>query len=177
MAKRKASGKVPGEAGAVLERIVALTDAFCRDHLNDEYADLARAMAAKLARKRPSPLLAGKPEAWASGIVRAVGWVNFLGDKGQTPHMKMDEIDKALGVGVSTGAARLRAIQEALDLRRLDPAWTLPSRLGDNILVWMLKVNGLVVDIRDYPREAQEVAFEQGLIPYIPADREEGPPE
>jgi hypothetical protein len=41
-----------------------------------------------------------------------------------------------------------------------------------NPLVWMAEVNGLLVDLRDMPREIQEIAFEDGLIPYIPADRE-----
>ena len=45
--------------------------------------------------------------------------------------------------------------------------------LEDNPLVWMLKVNGLLMDIRTAPREAQEVAFQKGLIPYIPADRQQ----
>src|SRR3712207_8183686 len=40
---------------ATHDAIIALTDAFCRDHLNDEYRDLARAMTAALCRKRPSP--------------------------------------------------------------------------------------------------------------------------
>jgi len=35
----------------------------------------------------------------------------------------------------------------------------------------MLEVNGFLMDIRSAPRELQEVAFEKGLIPYIPADR------
>jgi hypothetical protein len=34
----------------------------------------------------------------------------------------------------------------------------------------MLSVNGMIVDIRSMPREAQEIAFEKGLIPYIPGD-------
>jgi hypothetical protein len=29
----------------------------------------------------------------------------------------------------------------------------------------------MLVDIRSMPREAQVVAYEQGLIPWIPADR------
>lgn len=37
----------------------------------------------------------------------------------------------------------------------------------------MLMVNGYIVDIRSMPREVQVIAFEKGLIPYIPADREE----
>ena len=43
--------------------------------------------------------------------------------------------------------------------------------MDDNPLIWMLEVNGLLMDIRHCPREAQVVAFEKGLIPYIPADR------
>jgi hypothetical protein len=34
-------------------------------------------------------------------------------------------------------------------------------------------VNGLLVDLRDMPREIQEIAFQDRLIPYIPADRKE----
>ena len=37
-------------------------------------------------------------------------------------------------------------------------------------MVWMLEVNGLMMDARTAPREIQQAAFEQGLIPYIPAD-------
>ena len=35
----------------------------------------------------------------------------------------------------------------------------------------MAEVNGLLVDLRDMPREVQEIAFEDALIPYIPDDR------
>jgi hypothetical protein len=47
---------VPKHMQAIYDAVVALTDAFCRDHLTDEYRNLARAMAASLSRKRPSPL-------------------------------------------------------------------------------------------------------------------------
>ena len=35
-------------------------------------------------------------------------------------------------------------------------------------MVWMVMVNGMIVDIRTMPRELQEAAFEKGLIPYLP---------
>ncbi|GAB4533984.1 MAG: hypothetical protein Kow0063_16660 [Anaerolineae bacterium] len=38
-------------------------------------------------------------------------------------------------------------------------------------MVWMLEVNGMIVDIRRMPREVQEIAYKKGSIPYIPADR------
>lgn len=151
--------------------IVAMIDQFSREHLNDEYAALCRKLAEKLARKRPSPLLSGKPSTWACGIVRTIGWVNFLDDRSQIPHMKLTAIDQAFGVGESTGQGKSMLIRRMFKIRSFEPEWTLPSRLDDNPMVWMLSVNGLLMDIRQAPREVQEVAFEKGLIPYIPADR------
>ena len=152
--------------------IVGLIDQFCREHLNDEYAVICRRMAEKLARKRPSPLLHGSPNAWASGIVRAIGGVNFLHDKSQTPYMRSTDIDHYLGTSPSSGAAKLAAIRKMLEMHQLDPNWSLPSRLQDNPMVWMHQVNGFMVDVRHAPREVQEIAFKKGLIPYIPADRQ-----
>ena len=156
-----------------LKLIVGMIDEFCREHLNEEYAVLCRKLAEKLARKRPSPLLIGKPNAWACGIVRTIGLHNFLGDKTQTPYMKISDISREFGVGESTASARTATIKKLFDFSPLDFEWSLPSRADKNPLIWMLSVNGFIMDIRQAPREAQEVGFEQGLIPYIPADREE----
>ncbi len=159
------------ESAEVLTVIIDLIDQFCRENLNEEYAVLCRKMAEKLARKRPSPLLSGNPNAWASGIVRTVGWVNFLHDKSQKPYMRLSDIDSCFGISESSGAAKLKAIRTMLKLHPLDHVWTLPSRMDDNPTIWMLQVNGFFTDIRTCPREVQEVAFKKGLIPYIPADR------
>jgi len=91
MAKRKAVSQGTGVVGSVLELVVAMTDQFCREKLNEEYAILCRHLAEKLARKRPSPLLSGKPETWACGIIRTIGWVNYLDDRSNKPHMKLTE--------------------------------------------------------------------------------------
>ncbi len=157
------------------DAVLGLIDAFCRENLDEEYRVLCRKLAGILARKRPSPLIRGKPESWASGIVRVVGWANFLGDPSQPHHRKMTDIDEAFGVSEATGSAKATAIRKLIKIRPFDAEWTLPSRMEDNPLVWMLKVNGLIADIRLCPREAQVVAFENGLIPYIPADREADP--
>jgi hypothetical protein len=34
----------------------------------------------------------------------------------------------------------------------------------------MLQVNGFVMDIRDAPLEVQRLAYEKGLVPYLPAE-------
>jgi hypothetical protein len=106
MAKRKATSKDFGEVGPVLELIVAMKDQFRRERLNEEYAVHCRGLAEKLARKRPSPLLSGKPETWACGIIRTIGWVNFLDDSSRKTHLKQTAIDKAFGVGESTGQGK-----------------------------------------------------------------------
>jgi len=162
---------IPATARPAYEAVVGLTDAFCRDRLDAEYGSLCRKLAGVLARKRPSPLLSGKPESWASGIVRVIGGVNFLGDPTQPHHMKMTDIDRGFGVSEATGSAKAKAIRDLLKLRPFDPEWSLPSRLDQNPLAWMIQVNGLIVDARRVPREIQEEAYRRGLIPYIPADR------
>ena len=53
MVKPARSISVPKAMQATYDRLVGLTDAFCRDQLNDEYRDLARAVTAALCRKRP----------------------------------------------------------------------------------------------------------------------------
>ena len=170
-AKTKGSTTTNSEvARRAHDEIVGMTDAFCREHLDDEYGVLCRKLAGILARKRPSPLTRGRPESWASGIVRVVGWVNFLGDPSQPHHMKMTDIDKRIGVSEATGSAKATAIRKLLKIHTLDPEWTLPSLIDQNPMVWMIEVNGLIVDVRRLPREIQEAAFQKGLIPYIPDD-------
>lgn len=166
MQKRKPS---PDEAkNQAVEVIAGLVDAFCKEHLNDEYVDLCRKLTEKLARKRPSPLVSGKPNTWACGIVRTIGWVNFLDDKTQTPHMKLTAIDKAFGVGESTGQGKSMLIRKMFKIRPMDPEWSLRSRMDQNPMAWMIQVNGFLVDARFLKREIQEEALCQGLIPYLP---------
>jgi Domain of unknown function (DUF6398) len=172
MARQKTHGpSVPASARPAFQAIVALTDAFCREHLNDEYRVLCRKLAGALARKRPSPLLRGKPQSWAAGIVRVIGSVNFLDDSSQKPHLKMSAVDDAFGISQATGQAKAKQIRNMLKIRPFDTDWTLPSRVGDSPMAWLISVNGLIVDARHLPREVQEGAFRKGLIPYIPGKK------
>jgi hypothetical protein len=62
-------------------------------------------------------------------------------------------------------------IRKLLRIPRFAPEWTLPSRIDQNPMAWMIQVNGLIMDARHAPREVQEEAFRKGFIPYIPGDR------
>jgi len=154
--------------------IVEITDSFAKDNLNEEYAQLIRYTVAALCRKRPSPLETGKASTWACGITHAIGTVNFLFDKSQTPHINSIELYKKFAVGQSTGQGKSKLVRDMLGMSQFDPNWMLPSKFNSSPLVWMLSVNGMMVDIRYMPREVQEIAFEKGLIPYIPDDRKDG---
>ena len=161
--------RIPKEMAQTHQRLVGITDDFCQTHLNQEYAGLCRKMVAALCRKRPSPLLSGAIETWAGGILYAVGKVNFLFDKTQTPHLRAEELCSLLGVSASTASAKAKRILDILKIGVLDPKWCLPSKLADNPLAWMIGVNGFLIDARDAPREIQEEAFRLGLIPFIPS--------
>jgi hypothetical protein len=149
--------------------ITTLTDAFCAKHLNEEYQQMIHKAAGVLARKRPSPLLKGKDGSWAAGLVHAVGSANFLFDRSQEPHCKPKFIYDFFGVAESTGQIKSKEIRDLLKMDFFSHEWTLPSKMDSNSMVWMLKVNGFYVDIRMMPLEAQQQAFAQGLIPYVPA--------
>ena len=153
--------------------IVALTDVFCRQHLDEEYAQLARLMAAALARKRPSPLERGRKDVWAAAIVYSLGNVNFLFDKSQVPHMRADELAALFGVSQKTASNKARQIRDILEICQADPKWWRPSHLEENPLAWWVMINGLAVDARKLPLAIQEQLVKRGLIPFVPGNRDE----
>jgi hypothetical protein len=168
MPKRSTSQAVPKEMQARFDEITQLTDAFSQAYLNDEYAQLCRQLTATLCRKRPSPLMRGKADTWACGIIHALGMVNFLFDSSQTPHVSSSQIWDYFGLSSSTMQTKSKQIRDLLGMYQMDPDWTIPSMVDKNPLIWMLQVNGLIIDVRHAPREIQEEAFRKGLIPYIP---------
>jgi len=143
------STAVPPAMQPVYVAVTSMTDAFCRDRLNEDYAGLARAMAAALARKRPSPLMSGQVRTWACGIVYTLGQINFLADRSFEPWMPMAELCAAFGVGQSTAMAKAKAIRTALKVSWLAPTWMLPEVARRNPLNWLVQINGFVVDVRD----------------------------
>lgn len=165
------SDSVPAKMQAVYDEIIALTDAVCRQHLDEEYAQLARLMTAALARKRPSPLDRGRKDVWAASIVYCLGTVNFLFDKSQVPCMGAEELVNCFGVSQKTAANKARQIMETLDICQADPNWWRPSNLENNPLAWYVMVNGLMVDARKLPLEVQEELVRRGLIPFLPKSK------
>ena len=161
--------RVPKALQSKFASISSLTDEFCEQSLNVEYAELAKDAIAALCRKRPSPLSRGRAEGWACGVIHALGMVNFLFDSEQSPHLAARNVYDGFRVGAGTGAEKSRAVRDALGMGPFDSKWVLPSLIDVNPTTWMVMVNGFVVDIRTMPRELQIAAYHQGLIPYLPA--------
>ena len=170
------SRAITPEFREIFTQIVGLTDEFCRKHLNEDYRRLCEQMAFVICRVE-LPFEGGRPASWASGIVHAVGWVNFLQDPSQSPHMTSTQVAEGFGVSQGTMLTKSKAIRDELDLMQFDPDWCLPALLKDNPLVWMVSVDGFIMDARSAPRQIQEEAYRLGLIPFIPADEQKPEPE
>ena len=169
MPKRKHSTKVPPNMQPYYQAITTLTDKFCKQHLSDEYLQLIQFATAALARKRPSPLVSGKTNTWACGIVYAIGFANFLFDKSFEPFISASDLADYFNISKSTAGNKSKQIRGLLKIHQMDHFWCLPSRYETSAMSWMITVNGFIIDARTLPIEIQSEAYEKGLIPYIPA--------
>jgi hypothetical protein len=161
--------KIPNALRPVVDEVVAVTDLVCLAILDEEYADLARRAVATLARKRPSPLHSGRRATWAAGAVYALGRANYLFDPASEPYVTADELSEAFGVAKSTMGSKARQIRDLVGIDNFSPEFLRASVMAESPMVWMLEVDGLVMDARHLPVEIQVEAFQCGLIPYVPA--------
>ena len=169
--------KVPVAMRSVAGVIIALTDEVCAELLDEEYAILARMVVAKLARKRPSPLQSGRAPTWAGAVVYALGQVNFLFDSATKPYATADDLSAAFGVAKSTLSAKAKQVR---DLTRMDygtPEFLREDMVDASPMIWLIQVDGLIVDARELPLPVQAQAFGLGVIPYIPALGRDGTAE
>ena len=156
--------RIPAPLRRHVEQLFQFTDPFCGEHLDAEYAELIRKLIAKLARKRPSPLVRGDLRIWAAAAIYAVGSVNFLFDRAQRPHLSA-----LTGVPKSTIANKARLIRDVLRIGQLDPEFCRRELLASTPMSWMISVGGIIVDVRTMPPEVQAEAWRRGLIPDHPA--------
>ncbi|MGD0247061.1 MAG: DUF6398 domain-containing protein [Streptosporangiaceae bacterium] len=160
--------RIPAAMRATAERVIGLTDQVCADLLDAEYAGLARHVVAKLARKRPSPLLGGRAATWAGGAVWALGQVNFLFDRSTEPYVAQDALAGAFGLSKSTLGQKGKQIRDMLKMSWGTPEFQRAEMIDANPMIWFIEVNGLPYDARELPVEIQVEAYLEGIIPYIP---------
>jgi Domain of unknown function (DUF6398) len=161
--------KIPKATRPVAEEIIKITDEVCAQLLDAEYALLARQVVAKLARKRPSPLLSGRRATWAAGVVYALGQINFLSDPSREPFLTADELSEAFGVAKTTMGTKAKQVRDLLKMDYVTPEFMRADVADDNPAVWFVEVDGLGMDARSLSLDLQTTAFARGYIPYIPA--------
>lgn len=172
MTRSGSAPRVPSTVREVFDDVATRTDAFCGRHLDEEYAELCTALTAKLARKRPSPLTRGDRDIWAAGIVYAIGRVNFLADPNQTPHLRTEDLARLWGVKQTTMVNKGRLIMDSLHIGLMNPEFSRRDSIERNPMVWLLQVDGLLVDARDLPEALQVELCRRGLIPFVPPPRQ-----
>lgn len=164
---------VPKEMRETYEEISKLLIEYGERYLNKEYEELCLHALEKLCRKRPSPLKSGRSNTWAAGIVYAIGSNNFIFDKSQPVHMTAKELAAPFGVAASTASSKAAQIKKMLKIDYFNAEWCLPSKAVSNPMLWMVSIDGLVFDARTLPVDLQKMCYEKGIIPFIPAHRNE----
>jgi Domain of unknown function (DUF6398) len=102
------------------QQLIAMTTAFCKQSLSDEYAALCEKMIGKMARKRIVPFLSGRPEGWAAATVYALCQINFGFDRDQAVHTTADTICNFFGVSKGNVGTKAKAIRDMFKLDRWD---------------------------------------------------------
>lgn len=164
--------RIPTGVRAHANPVIDITDAVCRDYLDEEYGRLARRLVGRLARKRPSPLMRGDSRIWAAGVLYVIGQINFLFDPTQRPHLTAAQLATAIGAKQTTTATKAGMINRLLDIGIYEPELTRVAMLEQHPMAWIVELsNGMLVDARQLPDELQAEAQQRGLIPDLDALR------
>ena len=164
---------IPKSLQAKYDEISAFIIPYCDTYLNDEFKELCLHALEKLCRKRPSPLNSGRTKTWAAGIVYAICANNWIFDKSRPFHLSAEELSAPFGVSKSTASQKATEIDRLLEIDHFNSEWIIASDVADNPSLWFVSVNGILMDARTLPLDVQIYCAEKGLIPYVPALRDE----
>lgn len=119
---------------------------FCKEHIDDEYAQLSEKMVRKLGRKRTNPLERGRLEIWAASIVYTIGTMNFLFDKSFQPYIPSNEINEYFGTKQTSVGQKSAQIRQMLKLSRYwDKDFSTKQQAEKNPFNNLMMLNGFIV--------------------------------
>lgn len=119
---------------------------FCKEHIDDEYAELSDKMVRKLGRKRTNPLERGRLEIWAAAVVYTIGTMNFLFDKSFKPYIPSSEINDYFGTKQSSVGQKSAQIRQMLKLSRYwDKDFSTKQQAEDNPFNNFMMINGFII--------------------------------
>ena len=124
-------------------RVIELVTAFCKEHLDDECAELCTKLVQKLGRKRSYPLQSGRVEIWAAASVYTICSINFIFSKSSRLNTSSSEIAEYFGASGSTIAQKSRVIKDLLKISNVfDPDFSLKEIADNNPLNHLVMRNG-----------------------------------
>ena len=156
--------KIPSQTQPVYDVIAGMIEEYCEKYLNEEYKTLCLRLLEKLCRKRPSPLLKGRYNTRAAGMVYVIAANNFIFDKSMPIHRTAEELSRPFGIAPSTVGNKAGEIRELVSMLPWDTEWMLRELIEDDPAVWMLSVDGFIVDARDLPPDIQQEAARRAQI-------------
>ena len=117
-----------------IDELILMTDKFCNEHINAEYAALWKLMIEKLGRKRSvKPLATGRLNIWAAAVVYTIAFNNFLFDKSFEPYIPSSDIHDYFDTKPSTVSAKAAQIRQLLNMSpRFDPEFSTQHSLQNN---------------------------------------------
>ena len=115
------------------DELIKMVSDFSEDFLDVEFKKLNVKLVEKLSRKREVPFKRGKLEIWASGIVYAIGQLNFLFDDSFEPYCTPDEICNYFKTKKSTTSNKARDIRKMLNLKIGDGEFSTERILKSNV--------------------------------------------
>lgn len=117
-----------------IEELITMTNKFCMEYIDAEYAELCKLMIEKLGRKRNvRPLASGRLNIWAAAVIYTIGANNFLFDKSFQPYIPSATIHEYFGTKQSTVSAKSALIRQTLKLSsRFDPEFSTQHSLENN---------------------------------------------
>lgn len=163
---------IPIQMRPIYGELAEMISDYCGRFLSEDYRTLCLRLLEKLCRKRPSPLLRGRRNTWAAGIVYTIAANNLIFDKSMPIHRTADELSRPFGLAPATASAKAAEIRKLVRLSPLDAQWLLPELIEENFALWTLSWNGFIVDARELPPEIQREAARMGLILDAPTMKE-----
>lgn len=126
-------------------RVIELAIAFCKEHFDEECAELCTKLVQKLGRKRSCPQQSGRVEIWAAASVYTICSINFMFSKSSRLNTSSAEIAEHFGSSSSTIAQKSRIIKDLLKISNVfDPDFSLKEIADNNPLNHLVIKNGFI---------------------------------
>ena len=126
--------------------LIDMLSNFCDEKLDDEYKDLSIKLVQKMSRKHNIPFKRGYLKNWASGIIYALGQINFLFDKSFEPYLTADDICDFFNTKKSTSSNKAREIRKMFNMGYYDDEFSTNYMLINEPIIYKDNASGFMLN-------------------------------